>query len=175
MQQPFAQPQAQQGPIGDQNQYQNSPQQHMQGIYQPQPTYPPNPQSPLGQLLQNPPMQQQQQPQQTFQPMQPFPPMQQTPLPLPQQQPPQITDPDLITAAPPLQQVQQPQPEVADGGPSESAIPDDGDNAVILAEEEGKKKLLWSDRNLWLGGRSVVGRKGKDGEWMEVTWGCVAM
>lgn len=175
MQQPFAQPQARQPPSGEQNQYQYDPQQHMQGIYQPQPRYTPNLQSPLGQLLHDPPLQQQQQPQQTFQPMQQFPPTQQTPLHFQQQQQPQIPDPNLITPAPPLQQVQQAQPEVTGGGPKGSAMPVEGGDAEGEAGEEYKEKLLWSDRNLWLGGRSVVGRKGKDGEWMEVTWGCIVM
>jgi hypothetical protein len=52
------------------------------------------------------------------------------------------------------------------GGPAGSG---DG-TAAGGAQERGKwkRKLPFKDRNLWVGGQSIVGRKGKDGEWMEV-------
>jgi len=31
-----------------------------------------------------------------------------------------------------------------------------------------KRKMKFGDKNMWFGGESVVGRKGDDGEWMEV-------
>ena len=31
-----------------------------------------------------------------------------------------------------------------------------------------KRKVKFGDKNMWFGGESVVGRKGDDGEWMEV-------
>ena len=36
-----------------------------------------------------------------------------------------------------------------------------------------KRKVKFGDKNIWFGGESVVGRKGDDGEWMEV--GCSVM
>jgi hypothetical protein len=36
-----------------------------------------------------------------------------------------------------------------------------------------KRKVKFGDKNIWFGGESVVGRKGDDGEWMEV--GCRVM
>jgi len=33
---------------------------------------------------------------------------------------------------------------------------------------QAKLKSLFKDKNIWIGGQSVVGRKGEDGKWEEV-------
>lgn len=60
---------------------------------------------------------------------------------------------------------------------------DDGYGEPVIAGdrskvEEGarqssgaKKKVQFKDKDIWVGGQSVVGRKGKDGEWTEVRCG----
>jgi hypothetical protein len=48
-------------------------------------------------------------------------------------------------------------------GPSDA-----GEGGEAEGNSRTKRKLQFKDRNLWVGGQSVVGRKGEDGEWMEV-------
>jgi hypothetical protein len=38
----------------------------------------------------------------------------------------------------------------------------------VEASDLVKQKPLWKDKRIWVGGQSVVGRKGIDGKWMEV-------
>lgn len=107
--------------------------------------------------------QQKEQPQE-FQPQQPR---------FPTPQHPQATypDPQDAIAPAPLQQNQDRYQQF--GTP---AAGDGGDELAASSTRRGRqarKKLQFGDRNLWTGGQSVVGRKGKDGEWMEVR--CVAM
>jgi hypothetical protein len=104
--------------------------------------------------------------QQTFQPQQaPHPQMMN-----PQQQAQQANPQPQYQSnmAPPLGQGQQP---AVSFGQAESGPLAPGNEADAGgAQENGKtkRKLPFKDRNLWVGGQSVVGRKGKDGEWMEV-------
>jgi hypothetical protein len=104
--------------------------------------------------------------QQTFQPQQGPHPQMMNPQQQAQQANPQTQH--QINMAPPLAQGQQPAMSFGEvpGGPS--GVGDE--NAAGGAQESGKtkRKLPFKDRNLWIGGQSVVGRKGKDGEWMEV-------
>jgi hypothetical protein len=95
--------------------------------------------------------------QQTFKPQQP--PHSQMLNPQPQHQ---------SNMAPPLAQGQKPAVSFgqAQGGPS---VPGNGVEAIGPQESnQWKQKLPFKNRNLWVGGQSIVGRKGKDGEWMEV-------
>ncbi|KAM0719206.1 hypothetical protein Q7P37_005111 [Cladosporium fusiforme] len=123
-----------------------------------------------------------QQPQPTYQPPQAQPgpflnPQQPPPPPPPQQQqqqpyplpPPQD---DAITPAPIIHQSPYAPQQQQQFAPS-------GEEPVAARDGSGsrreKRKFAWKDRNLWTDGRSVVGRKGEDGEWMEVRWGCGVM
>lgn len=55
------------------------------------------------------------------------------------------------------------------GAPAEKAGGRDNERKSRLA----RAKLQFKDRNMWVGGESIVGRKGEDGKWTER--GCSVM
>lgn len=156
-------------PNNDRTQYQQAP---AQGMYQPGPTQPSNsdgqqpyhgqvnaagaPSSPLSpQAQQQPPM-----PQQTFhQPQQAQYP--QGPNMQPQAQP------TNVQFAPPLPQVQQPAATPFNKGHGKPSTAGNVGKAK-RGIERIKLKAPFRDRNMGMSGQSIVGRKGKDGEFMEV-------
>lgn len=67
-------------------------------------------------------------------------------------------------------------PPQAQGRPA-AALSSDGQSAAVVGSDTGAgvrssrrvpRQSPFGNRNLWVDGRSVVGRKGKDGEWEEV-------
>lgn len=107
-------------------------------------------------------------------PVPPQPPMQQQTFQPPQaQQHPQIPNtqqqapPTNVQFAPPLPPGQQPAAMPFNGGDGDPSTAGDGGTAK-RGSGRTKLKLPFKDRNLWMSGQSVVGRKGKDGEFMEV-------
>jgi hypothetical protein len=158
------QPQAPQMAFPDQNQNQYQQPHTPQGLHQPVPMELNNStgQQPFNGQMNTPPAgapfpQQPSMQQQTFQP-------QQAPHPQMSNLQPQYQS----KMAPPLGQAQQP---AVSFNQAASGPPAFGDEAEARGEQESgrtKRKLPFKDRNLWVGGQSIVGRKGKDGEWMEV-------
>jgi hypothetical protein len=153
------------------SQYQQPP--TPQGIHQPVPMEPNNfaGQQPFNGQMNAPPagapfLQQPSMQQQTFQPQQgPHPQMMN---PQQQAQSTNLQPQHQSNMAPPLAQGQQPGVSF---GQAQGEPPGSGDGTEARgAQESGrtKRKLPFKDRNLWVGGQSIVGRKGKDGEWMEV-------
>lgn len=60
-----------------------------------------------------------------------------------------------------------------EGGEPDSAGEGAGEEGMRGGRRRRKRKSKFQDQNIWTGGQSIVGRKGKDGEWIEVR--CVAM
>jgi len=55
---------------------------------------------------------------------------------------------------------------VAAPGPTGNEVV--GRERLHKSNQAEKKKPLYKEKTIWVGGQSVVGRKGKDGKWMEV-------
>jgi hypothetical protein len=69
---------------------------------------------------------------------------------------------------------QQPQPVEVQPMPQYAPVPPLAQGQQLAtpggveASDLVKQKPLWKDKRIWVGGQSVVGRKGIDGKWMEV-------
>lgn len=106
------------------------------------------------------------------------------------QQQPQAFHPHAQQAQyPPMPMNPQPMPQHAPTPPlpqgQGAAAPVDDGHAGAAAENAGggdkerksrlvRAKLQFKNRNMWVGGESIVGRKGEDGKWDEVR-GCNVM
>jgi hypothetical protein len=55
---------------------------------------------------------------------------------------------------------------VAAPGPTGNEV--SGRERLEKSNQAEKKKPLYKEKTIWVGGQSVVGRKGKDGKWVEV-------
>ena len=118
-----------------------------------------------------PPMQQQHQPFQPFAQQAQYPPVpnaQQQPMPMPINPQPMPQ----YAPTPPLPQGQG-LTTPYDDGKAGAAAQNAGDGDKERKSRLVRAKLQFKDRNMWVGGESIVGRKGEDGEWTER--GCIVM